>query len=821
MMAWPFGIFSRARTKNKGAATRNTWASWVKGLSRNKKAANDSQPGKPAKRPELQQRPRFTESLENRKMLTASAVSFAPVQFYPLITGSVQVGNFINGGLPDLVGVDGTDNVVHVLLNKGDGTFRAGQSFYVPQARAAAVADFNGDGNEDIAVASPTNSTDTSDSNNDNAQSTIYIFYGNGEGTFQTPPKQVPINFQVTDVVAADLNGDGFPDLIATIGRRVIVLINRGNGTFFPPKAYPAGAELSGQLVVGDFNGDGVPDIAVTRFQSNEIAILLGQKNVEGQPTGTFGTRELYHVGSNPRAIAVGDFNGDGKEDLAVVNAAFRQPSLWVYMGNGDGTFSKPEYYYGGNFVDGVATGDFTGNGITDVATVSFTSFLRVYAGNGDGTFQPFKEFPDSAFGQNVVTADFNGDGLDDIATATGGGVRVLLSTTQATPPPATTSLDITLGGGNPRSISYRDASGTTAKITLGGPGAATVDFSGDNLSLNNAGTQLVGGSATIASIVAAGTTSGTTLSINATGINGIPTIGPISTDGSFKAIIAPRINLVGNLSIPGTLGSLDFDNMSSGTITLGTAGAAANLTLRNATDETLDSAQPIGRLAVGQWVSSTSTPTTITAPAINSINARSQFAVNLSITAGGIKSVTAHNLPAGTWTVAGAIGPIISGRDVDLNVTATSIKSIAALEQLNNLTVETTGNIGPIRAKLMANSSLYAGVGPLLAGQRLPESAGDLASDSSIASISLQSRYKAVSFSNSSIAAAHVGPLSLGVIAFSNFSLTQGIAADSVASFSGADVITKKTFALNHPTSLAPLTQDGIATADFAFLII
>ena len=594
MMAWPFGMFSRRRTANNGNAgpsDRISWANWVRSIVRRRKEAATKPPANAgnsnASQTQQPQRPRFTESLESRQMLTAAGpINFSPAHFYPLITGSVQVGNFVNGGLPDLVGIDGTDNVVHVLINTGDGLFRPGQDFYVPQARAATVADFNHDGNEDIAVASPTNATNSND-----AQSTIFLFFGNGDGTFQTPPKEIPVNFAITDIASADVNGDGYPDLICTVAHRVIVLINRGNDTFFPPVGYPAGAQFSGQLVVGDFNNDGVPDIAVTRYESNEIAILLGQKNPDGTPTGTFGKAELYHVGSNPRAIAIGDFNGDGKLDIAVANAAFGQPAVWVFMGNGDGTFAKPTYYYGGNFVDGITTGDFNGDGLTDIATVSFTSFLRAYPGNGDGTFQPFTEFASSAYGQNVVSADFNGDGLDDVAVATGGGIRVLLATGQNTPPVTPTSLDVTLGGGNPRSITYHDVSGSSATITLGGPGSATVDFSGSNLSLSNNGSQLVGGSASVTSIAAAGTTSATTLAITPLGINGTANIGPISTDGSFKAIIAPRANLIGNLSIPGTIGGIVFDNMNSGTITLGSAGPAVNLTLRNATDETLNSA--------------------------------------------------------------------------------------------------------------------------------------------------------------------------------------------------------------------------------------
>ena len=363
--------------------------------------------------------------------------------------------------------------------------------------------------------------------------------------------------------------------------------------------------------------------------------------------------------------------------------------------------------------------------------------------------------------------------------------------------------------------------SGSSATITLSGPGSATVDFSGDNLSISSNGSQLIGGSASVASIAATGTTSASTLSITPLGINALATLGPISTDGSFKAIIAPRANLVGDLSVAGTIGSIAFDNMNSGTITLGSAGAAVNLTLRNATDETLNSAQPIGGLAIGQWYSSTSTPTTITAPQIDSINASRQFSANLSIGSGGLKSVVTRNIPDGTWNVAGPVGRIYSGRDIQVNLTATTINSILAMNNLNNVVVNAADDIGSISAGSMMNSSIYAGVGPLPPGQRLPESATDFTGSAAIRSVNLRSRFKISSFSNSSIAAPTLGQMSLGVTVFTNLGQTQGLAADTIGSLSGSDQATKKIFSLLHPTTLAKLTQMGINVGDFELEII
>ena len=128
-------VFARTDVRNAG----NIWANWARILLRagdqsGTKPTTDA--GKPsASQAQQPQRPRFTESLESRQMLTAAGpINFNPAHFYPVITGSVQVGNFVNGGLPDLVGADGTNSALHVLINTGDGLFRAGQSFDVPQA---------------------------------------------------------------------------------------------------------------------------------------------------------------------------------------------------------------------------------------------------------------------------------------------------------------------------------------------------------------------------------------------------------------------------------------------------------------------------------------------------------------------------------------------------------------------------------------------------------------------------------------------------------------------------------------------------------------
>jgi hypothetical protein len=174
------------------------------------------------------------------------------------------------------------------------------------------------------------------------------------------------------------------------------------SATNFPAGLFPGGA------VAGDFTGNGKIDLAVTNGSSNSpgIAILLGNGD------GTFQTP--YNVGptGTTGAIVEGDFRGDGKIDLAVVDGT---NSVGVLLGNGDGTF-QPVVNYAVPGVTGLAVGDFNGDSKPDLVAISFTnSTVSVLLGNGDGTFQPAVQTPTGNNPISVATADFNGDGKLDL----------------------------------------------------------------------------------------------------------------------------------------------------------------------------------------------------------------------------------------------------------------------------------------------------------------------------------------------------------------------------------------------------------------------
>src|SRR5262245_53434713 len=147
---------------------------------------------------------------------------------------------------------------------------------------------------------------------------------------------------------------------------------------FAPPVRYDVGAELA-SLAVGDFNGDGMQDLAVAQF-SPTVSVLLGNG-------GTFPSAVTVDNGEPSSSVSVGDFNGDGQQDLATSN--LHSNNVSVFLGRGDGTFQTAFRYAAGGGPESVAVGDFNGDGMQDLAVANYSSDdVSVLLGQGDGSFQ-------------------------------------------------------------------------------------------------------------------------------------------------------------------------------------------------------------------------------------------------------------------------------------------------------------------------------------------------------------------------------------------------------------------------------------------------
>jgi Ca2+-binding RTX toxin-like protein len=165
-------------------------------------------------------------------------------------------------------------------------------------------------------------------------------------------------------------------------------------------------------VTVGDFNGDGFQDLATANFNSNIVSVLLGNG------TGGFGSATTYVVGSSPYSVTVGDFNRDGFQDLATAN--FNSHTVSVLLGNGTGGFGAATNYVAGTNPRSVTVGDFNRDGKLDLATANvFSNNVSVLLGNGTGGFGAATNYDVAGSSPNSVTVgDFNRDGKLDLATA-------------------------------------------------------------------------------------------------------------------------------------------------------------------------------------------------------------------------------------------------------------------------------------------------------------------------------------------------------------------------------------------------------------------
>jgi hypothetical protein len=252
---------------------------------------------------------------------------------------------------------------------------------------------------------------------------------------------------------------------------------------------------------VGDLNGDGILDIAVANADDATVSIHLGNAGSNGKGDGTFRSAagSPIGLGSRPVSVAIADFNGDGKPDLAVVD--FTDSIVSVFLGNGDGTFGGPTGFGVGGHPFSVVVADFNQDGKLDLAVANrLSNSISILTGKGNGSFALTRTLSVGVDPQSVAAGDFNGDHQTDLATAntTSNTSSILFNTTDIIPPTtlATPSPGPNSNGWNNTSVSVS----LTATDNPGGSGVKEIHYTiGSNAEV------VVSGGSTLFSLTAQG----------------------------------------------------------------------------------------------------------------------------------------------------------------------------------------------------------------------------------------------------------------------------------------------------------------------------
>jgi uncharacterized protein (TIGR03437 family) len=538
-----------------------------------------------------------------------------------------------------------------------------------------AVADLNGNGPLDLAIA-------------DFVAYTVTVMIGNGSGEFLPGPSSpYLVGTNPRSVVVGDFNGDGKPDLAIcnqTDGT-VTILLNSATGVFTAATNSPfTVGEEPASMVVGDFNGDGKLDLAFANVLGNNVTLLLGN----GAGAFTAATSSPFAVGAGPHSLVAADFNKDGKLDLAVANAT--DGTVTVLLGSGSGGFTAAP---GSPFKAGadpifVATGAFHGGSTPDLAIVNEgNDTVTVLLNNGSGGFtaSPASPFAVGSQPVSVAVGDFNGDGKADLVITNSGDNTV-------------TEL---LGNG---SGGFTPAPGSPFPVGTDPQFVAVADFNGDgkpDLAVANYDDSTV-------SILL--NTYSSTAPVTVSAASGVAPVAPGSIVSIYGSDLATGSTSATTLPLPTNLGG-------AGVTITDSSGAQTALPLFYASPKQINAEIPQSAIAGGATLTITTASGSQTAPVTLAAVAPGLFSANQTgagvaaaqfvsdQAGGGQTTVDIFQCSGGAGTCV-AVPLDVSGGNTALVLYGTGIQNRAAL---SDVTVTIGSHTLPVT---------YAGAAPKYAGE-------------------------------------------------------------------------------------------------------
>ncbi len=318
------------------------------------------------------------------------------------LTRAATAADFDGDHVVDFAGVSRRDNRVVVFYRQADGANATRLELTTgSKPIAIAAADLDGDGRPDL-VAANEGSTDLS------------VFLNRGARQFASLARVTLDNggFKPSALAVGDLNGDGRPDLAVASadGSNVTLMLNRGSGGLVRGPSLATGASPQA-VALGDLNGDGILDVVTANGGDDSVSLLLSDG------AGGYQTRSMASGGMHPTDLAIADLDGDGAADLVVVNEVSRSLATFLNDGSGDLVFADALAMPGRKRPWNLCTGDFDGDGAADVAVASLgTADVTVIRGTGDGAWSgDVRVFSIGEDPRPLFCTDVDGDGRSDV----------------------------------------------------------------------------------------------------------------------------------------------------------------------------------------------------------------------------------------------------------------------------------------------------------------------------------------------------------------------------------------------------------------------